>query len=174
MAALLALAATLEVAFNNVLTDTCDSKVDTPILHSLAVWLLLHASSRAVDSSGGVQVVPRVVIFGGKAASAYYMAKKMIKLITAVGDVVNNDPDVGDLLKVIQYLSSDLQKLCWMMYNRSYNLSGACCTACMHRRFLLQHLQTVVALLFCEGLASCFTEICGDLRCWICKVISLV
>jgi len=41
-----------------------------------------------------------VVVFGGKAASAYYMAKKMIKLITAVGAVVNNDPDVGDLLKV--------------------------------------------------------------------------
>lgn len=46
--------------------------------------------------------MPRVVVFGGKAASAYYMAKKMIKLITAVGSVVNNDPDVGDLLKVLQ------------------------------------------------------------------------
>jgi len=47
-----------------------------------------------------------VVVFGGKAASAYYMAKKMLKLITAVGDVVNSDPDVGDLLKVcLQSLS---------------------------------------------------------------------
>lgn len=47
-----------------------------------------------------MQVVPRVVVFGGKAASAYYMAKKMIKLVTAVGEVVNQDKDVGDLLKV--------------------------------------------------------------------------
>lgn len=44
--------------------------------------------------------VPRVCIFGGKAASAYYMAKKIVRLVTAVGDVVNDDPDVGDLLKV--------------------------------------------------------------------------
>ena len=56
-----------------------------------------------------------MVIFGGKAASAYYMAKKMIKLITAVGDVVNNDSDVGDLLKVMHLLvASDLQNACWM------------------------------------------------------------
>jgi len=45
-------------------------------------------------------VTPRVVVIGGKAAAAYDQAKRIIKLITAVGDKVNNDPAVGDLLKV--------------------------------------------------------------------------
>jgi starch phosphorylase len=45
--------------------------------------------------------VPRTVIFAGKAASAYYMAKLVIRLINDVARVVNNDPRIGTLLRVV-------------------------------------------------------------------------
>ncbi|XP_056401964.1 glycogen phosphorylase, liver form isoform X1 [Hyla sarda] len=47
------------------------------------------------------EFVPRTVIIGGKAAPGYYMAKLIIKMITAVGEIVNNDPMIGNKLKVI-------------------------------------------------------------------------
>jgi glycogen phosphorylase len=45
--------------------------------------------------------VPRTVVFAGKAASAYYMAKLVIRLINDVARVVNSDRVIGDRLKVV-------------------------------------------------------------------------
>ena len=64
---------------------------------------VLHIVSlyHAIKSNPSLSVQPRTFIFGGKAAPGYHLAKLMIKLITAVGDVVNRDPDVRDRLKVV-------------------------------------------------------------------------
>jgi starch phosphorylase len=46
-------------------------------------------------------LVPRTVIFSGKAAPGYAMAKLIIKLVNSIADVVNNDPAAQALLKVV-------------------------------------------------------------------------
>lgn len=54
-----------------------------------------------IKDNPNVDYVPRTIIFGGKAAPAYYMAKLVIKLINSVADAVNSDKVVGDRLKVV-------------------------------------------------------------------------
>ena len=60
-----------------------------------------YLSIKAMSPEERKKVAPRVSIFGGKAAPGYWMAKTVIHLVCSVGEVVNKDPDVGDLLKVI-------------------------------------------------------------------------
>ncbi|ACB54532.1 glycogen phosphorylase [Crocosphaera subtropica ATCC 51142] len=64
------------------------------VLHIITLY-------KQMKSNPNLDVPPRTFIFGGKAAPGYFMAKRIIKFITAVGDVVNNDGDIGDRLKVI-------------------------------------------------------------------------
>jgi len=45
--------------------------------------------------------VPRTIIFGCKAAPGYFMAKLMIRFINGIADVVNSDPDMDGLLRVV-------------------------------------------------------------------------
>jgi len=64
---------------------------------------VLHVITRynQILASPDQEWVPRTVIFGGKAASAYHMAKLIIRLINDVARTVNNDPRVGNLLKIV-------------------------------------------------------------------------
>jgi len=54
-----------------------------------------------IKKNPAVEFTPRTVIFGGKAAPGYFMAKLIIKLIHSVAAVVNSDADVQDRLKVV-------------------------------------------------------------------------
>ena len=55
----------------------------------------------------GIQ--PRTIIFSGKAAPGYEMAKRIVQLINSVADIVNNDPAVKELVKIVFIPNYDVQ-----------------------------------------------------------------
>jgi starch phosphorylase len=94
----------------NIVVDT-DAMFDVQVkrIHEYKRQLLnvLHVIARyhrildAQAAGGNVDIVPRVVVFAGKAASAYVMAKQVIRLINDVAATINADARVGKLLKVV-------------------------------------------------------------------------
>ena len=64
------------------------------ILHCISIY-------NDLKENPDLDISPRTVIFAGKAAPGYYIAKQIIKLINSVSNVVNNDEEINDKLKVI-------------------------------------------------------------------------
>lgn len=64
------------------------------VLHVLTLY-------NRIKTGSGEGITPRTIIIGGKAAPGYHMAKLIIKLINSVALVINSDPAVSDVLKVV-------------------------------------------------------------------------
>lgn len=64
------------------------------VLNIISEYLMLKENPNA-------DYYPKTYIFASKAAPGYFMAKKIIQLIDALSNVINNDPDVNDKLKVV-------------------------------------------------------------------------
>ncbi len=64
------------------------------LMHTVALY-------QAIRAEPEIDWVPRVKIFAGKAAASYHQAKLIIKLTNDIARVVNNDPTVRGLLKVV-------------------------------------------------------------------------
>jgi starch phosphorylase len=80
----------------------------------LNVLHVIHLYNR-IKQGQSENWVPRCVLIGGKAAPGYMMAKKIIKLINNVSQVINADPEVSDkltLLFLTDYRVSAMEKIC--------------------------------------------------------------
>lgn len=72
------------------------------VLHIIALY-------NRIKQNPACDIYPRTFIFGGKAAPGYFMAKRIIKLINSVAEVVNSDPDVAGRLKVVFFPDFNVQ-----------------------------------------------------------------
>jgi glycogen/starch/alpha-glucan phosphorylase-like protein len=74
--------------------------------------LSVIARYNRIRADPAADVVPRTVIFAGKAAPSYALAKLIIKLIHQVADVIDNDPALDGRLKVVFIPNYDVSTAC--------------------------------------------------------------
>lgn len=102
-----------KVDFSNFVKETTGVSIDPDSIFDVQVKRL-HEYKRqllnalhildlyyTIKRNPSIQMNPRTFIFGAKAASSYYMAKQIIRLIYSLGTLINNDPEVNDKIKVI-------------------------------------------------------------------------
>ena len=102
-----------KVALAKYIKDKMGIEVDTNSIFDVQIKRL-HAYKRQLmnvfhimylyqrlKNEPGFEITPRTFIFGAKSAPSYVYAKKIIELILAVAEVVNNDPEVSKYMKVI-------------------------------------------------------------------------
>lgn len=96
----------------NLVKETCGINFDTNSLFDVQVKRIHEYKRQLLNVLHVIHLYNRIkrgdtenwtnrcVLIGGKAAPGYLLAKKMIKLISNVGDVINNDSEVGNKLKL--------------------------------------------------------------------------
>lgn len=105
-----------KVKLANLIAEKCKVRVDPTALFDVQVKriheykrqfmnilqvIYRYLNLKSMNQGQLENCVSRVVIFGGKAAPGYYIAKLVIKLIHNVAEVVNNDPQTSKYLKVV-------------------------------------------------------------------------
>ncbi|MEO6324873.1 MAG: glycogen/starch/alpha-glucan phosphorylase [Thermoanaerobaculia bacterium] len=79
----------------------CDTQVKRIHEYKRQLLNVLHVLALYLRVKDGAEIQPRTVLFAGKAAPSYAMAKRIIKLIHAVADLVNGDPTTAGRLRVV-------------------------------------------------------------------------
>ena len=91
----------MDIEVNRQSLFDCQTKRIHEYKRQLLNVLYIITLYNKIKSGKDNNFVPRTFIFSGKAAPAYLTAKMVIKLINAVASVINEDPEIGDKLKVV-------------------------------------------------------------------------